>query len=274
MPAPVTLERYVGPALYVHAHGDVIVYEGSFVAGQVIPCHVHADPVISLVLEGDGVEDVAGRTRPVTAQDLLLTPAYALHGYRFGRSGRWFNMQLTDSWLARIAEGSPALPTAAQILHSHAAAAWAARVRTEVRHRDTVSSLAIDGAMILMVADLARVRVDSARRRPRWLRSVEEAIEAGHPSPPSVAELAQLAGVHPTHLLRTFRRHHGVTISNYVRHRRIQRARLEVANGDRPLSMIALDGHTCRTLIVPDPRLDRARKVGARHRTTRQAVIH
>ena len=56
-----------------------------------------------------------------------------------------------------------------------------------------------------------------------------------------VAELAQLAGVHPTHLLKTFRRHHGVTISNYVRQRRIQRARLDVANGKRPLSMIALD---------------------------------
>jgi hypothetical protein len=36
MPAPVTLERYVGPALYVHGQGEVIVYEGSFTAGQVI----------------------------------------------------------------------------------------------------------------------------------------------------------------------------------------------------------------------------------------------
>ena len=241
MPAPVTLEEYVGPALYVHAHGDVTVYEGSFAAGQVIPCHVHADPVISLVLDGDGLEDVGGRTRLVTAQDLLLTPAYAEHGYRFARPGRWFNMQITDSWLARVAEGSPTLPGAAQILRSHAAAAWAARVRTEVRHRDTISSLAIDGAMILMVADLARVPVDSARRRPRWLASVEEAIDLTRAALPSVAELARLAGVHPTHLLRTFRRHHGVTISNYVRQRRIQRARLEVAKGEHPLSMIALD---------------------------------
>jgi len=241
MPVPVTLERYVGPSLYVHGQGDIVVYEGTFTAGQVIPCHVHAEPVISLVLEGDGVEDVAGRTRLLTAQDLLLTPAYALHGYRFGRSGRWFNMQLTDAWLARVADGAPALPPAAQIIHSHAAATWAARVRAEVRHRDTVSSLAIDGAMILMVADLVRTRVDAAHRRPRWLGSVEEAIEAAAASPPSVAELAQLAGVHPTHLLRTFRRHHGVTISAYVRQRRIERARLEVANGDRPLSMIALD---------------------------------
>jgi AraC family transcriptional regulator len=241
MPAPVTLERYVGPALYVHGQGDVVVYEGSFVVGQVIPCHVHAEPVISLVLEGDGVEEVGGRTRLVTTQDLLLTPAYALHGYRFARSGRWFNMQLTDEWLARVADGAPALPNAAQIMHSHAAAAWATRVRTEVRHRDTVSRLAIDGAMILMVADLARVRVDAARRRSRWLTGVEDAIDATAASPPSVEDLAQLAGVHPTHLLRTFRRHHGVTISNYVRQRRIQRARLAVANGDRPLSMIALD---------------------------------
>jgi len=241
MSAPVTLERYVGPALYVHGHGDVTVYEGTFEAGLTIPLHVHAEPVISLVLAGDGVEEVGDRTRLVTTQDLLLTPAYAPHGYRFGRSGRWFNMQLTDSWLARVADGAPALPAAAQIVHSHAAAAWAARVRTEFRHHDTVSSLAIDGAMILMVADLARVRVDAAGRRPRWLAAIEEAIEASGSAPPSVAELAQLAGVHPTHLLRTFRRHTGATISNYVRRRRIQKARTEVARGDRPLAMIALD---------------------------------
>src|SRR6476469_10053478 len=82
MPSPVTLERYVGPALHVHGHGAVVIHEGGFAAGLVIPCHVHADPVVSLVLDGDGAEEVGGRTRLVTAQDLLLTPAYAVHGYR------------------------------------------------------------------------------------------------------------------------------------------------------------------------------------------------
>jgi AraC family transcriptional regulator len=241
MPSPVTLERYVGPALHVHARGAVVIHEGTFASGLVIPAHVHADPVISLVLDGDGAEEVGGRTRLVTAQDLLLTPAYAVHGYRFGRAGRWFNMQLTDAWLARVADGAPPLPETAQILHSHAAAAWAARVRTEVRQRDAVSSLAIDGAMTLMIADLARSRVDPAHTRPRWLRVVEDALEASVAAPPSVDELAALAGVHPTHLLRTFRRHHGTTISSYVRERRIQRARVEVAKADRPLSAIALD---------------------------------
>jgi AraC family transcriptional regulator len=208
---------------------------------MVILCHVHADHVISLVLDGDGIEEVGGRARLVTVQDLLLTPAYAPHGYRFSRAGRWFNMQLTDEWLARVADGAPTLPETAQIIHSRAAAAWAARVRTEVRQRDAVWSLAIDGAMALMIADIARSRVDPARTRPRWLRSVEDALEASVASPPSMDELAALAGVHPTHLLRTFRRYHGATISNYVRERRIQRARVEVAKADRPLSAIALD---------------------------------
>ena len=72
MPAPVTLERYVGPALYVHGQGDVIVHEGSFAAGMVIPCHVHADPVISLVLvacvvASYGPSTRAARVNPVEA---------------------------------------------------------------------------------------------------------------------------------------------------------------------------------------------------------------
>jgi AraC family transcriptional regulator len=56
-----------------------------------------------------------------------------------------------------------------------------------------------------------------------------------------VATLAVIAAVHPTHLLRTFRRYHGMTISNYVRQRRVDNARAAVARGQRPLSMIAVD---------------------------------
>jgi AraC family transcriptional regulator len=73
------------------------------------------------------------------------------------------------------------------------------------------------------------------------LRRVEEAIEASISSPPAVEELAAIAGVHPTHLLRTFRRYQGTTIANFVRRRRIERARTEVAQRKRPLSSIALD---------------------------------
>ena len=242
MEAPtVALAQFVGPAIFVHAQDEVAMHEGTFAAGQLLPCHVHAAPVISLVLEGEGQEEVGGRTRGVAAQDLLFTPSFAPHGYRFASHGRWFNIQLSDAWLARVTDGAPGLPETAQVVRSRSAAAWAARVRTEVRERDGTSRLAIDGALLLMVADLIRLHTDAASTRPRWLRKVEEALEVSVASPPTVDELAAIAGVHPTHLLRTFRRHHGATISNFVRQRRIERARSEVAKGTQPLSVIAVD---------------------------------
>jgi AraC family transcriptional regulator len=72
--------------------------------------------------------------------------------------------------------------------------------------------------------------------------SVGEPHPLGDPSEGRrLEELAALAGVHPTHLLRTFRRYQGATIAIFVRRRRIERARTEVAQAKRPLSMIALD---------------------------------
>jgi AraC family transcriptional regulator len=241
----VALAQFVGPAVFVHAQGDVAMHEGAFAAGQILPCHVHDAPVISLVLDGAGQEEVGGRTRAVAAQDILLTPSYAPHGYRFGSQGRWFNIQLSDAWLARVIDDGRRLSDVAQVVRSRSAAAWAARVRAEVRERDATSKLAIDGALLLMVADLVRLQADGARRQPRWLRTIEDALEssldAPMAAPQSVEELAAIAGVHPTHLLRTFRRHHGATISNYVRQRRVERARAAVAKGEKPLSAIAID---------------------------------
>ena len=89
--------QFVGPAMFVHAQGDVAMHEGTFATGQVLPCHVHDAPVISLVLEGAGQEEMGGRTRAVAAQDILVTPSFAPHGYRFGTRGRWFNIQLSDA---------------------------------------------------------------------------------------------------------------------------------------------------------------------------------
>ena len=237
----VTLEKFVGAPLHVHADGAVQLYESSFSSGQVIPAHAHAEAAISLVLAGEGVDDGDNGTRRVGPNDFLFTPSYVPHGYRFGKSGRWFNIQLADSWIERVTDGERRLPKSAEVLRSHAAAVWAARVRSEAQLGDSVSSMAIDGAMTLMIAELARTRDPGAATRPRWLRRVEEAIDATYASPPSMEELATLAGVHPRHLLRTFRRYHGTTVAQYVRGRQLQQARVALATSKQPLAAIALD---------------------------------
>src|SRR4051812_40687910 len=205
MTTTVALEVFVGPAVHAHGRGEVTVHESAFSTDLVIPAHVHDQPVVSLMLSGVAAEVIDRNKRDLGEQDLLFTPAFEQHAYTFRRDGRWLNMQYSSAWLSRVSEHRAVLPTSSQIIRNRSAVAWASRVRTECRQPDACSSLAIDGAMILMIAEIARARVNTESTRPRWLRTVEEALETYIASPPSTEALAALAGVHASHLLRVFR---------------------------------------------------------------------
>jgi AraC family transcriptional regulator len=58
--------------------------------------------------------------------------------------------------------------------------------------------------------------------------------------PLSLAELAELAGVHPVHLAASFRRCYGTTVAAYLRQLRIELACRELARSDAPLADVAL----------------------------------
>jgi AraC family transcriptional regulator len=55
-----------------------------------------------------------------------------------------------------------------------------------------------------------------------------------------LGDIAEIVGVHPAHLARTFRRCYGCTVGDYVRSLRLERARQELRVSDRPLAEIAL----------------------------------
>jgi len=241
MSQPPAIGSIVGQAEHAQKFDGVSIVEATYKGGLLVSPHAHDSTLVSLVLRGDATEEYRGRTRELVAQSLLYTPAFETHGHRFVNASRWLNIQFTEAWLTRLLAGQSRLSQTPQLLRNHSAVAWASRVGLELQESDAVSRLAIEGALVLLVAELSRIKQAGERVRPRWLSSVENAIEASTASPPSVEELAALAGVHPSHLLRCFRRFHGATVSNYIRQRRIARARTEVATSNRPLSTIALD---------------------------------
>lgn len=61
----------------------------------------------------------------------------------------------------------------------------------------------------------------SHREPPRWLADMANALSAYADAPVSVRELAGEQGLHPVSLARTFRRHYGCSISEYVRRQRV-----------------------------------------------------
>ena len=240
MTAPIGIGQFVGAPVRAHACDGVSLAENAYAAGLRVAAHVHDAPLLSLVLQGSATEEVGTRSRELDVNSLLYTPSYETHGHRFLTPGRWLNVQFTPAWFTRVGAGEGSLPTAPQLVRG-TAVSWASRLGAELREPDAVSRLAVEGALLLLVADLSRLPTLGEPRRPRWLRVVEDAIDASGTELPTVADLAALAGVHASHLLRTFRRHHGTTVANYARHRRVERARAEIATSSRPLSVIALD---------------------------------
>lgn len=241
MTAPLEIGKFVGAPVRVRAVDNISIAENSYAAGQVQAQHAHDAPLISLVLQGDATEEIRGRSRALRTQSLLYTPSFENHGHRFFTPGRWLNIQFKPRWFADFGVNVNVLPNNSVLVTGGSLVNWASRLGSEIRQPDAISDFAIEGALLLLLSDLSRLPSHGERRRPRWLQAVEDAIEASISAPPTVSDLAALANVHPSHLLRTFRHYHGCTVSTFVRRRRIERARAEIASSMRPLSMIALD---------------------------------
>jgi AraC family transcriptional regulator len=56
----------------------------------------------------------------------------------------------------------------------------------------------------------------------------------------SLTAAASFAGVHPAHLSRAFRSYYVCTLSDYLRHLRLEQAKRELTTSSTPLSEIAL----------------------------------
>jgi AraC family transcriptional regulator len=75
---------------------------------------------------------------------------------------------------------------------------------------------------------------------PEWLERVRESLHDRYAESVRLADLAREAGVHPSHLSRSFSRFFGTGLGDYLRALRIAAARRELETTDRPIARIAL----------------------------------
>jgi AraC family transcriptional regulator len=80
---------------------------------------------------------------------------------------------------------------------------------------------------------------------PAWLATAEELLDPDSPEHPTLAGLAAEVGVHPAHLARVFRKHHGMSVGEYARTLRIDWAARRLAGSDTPIGLVALETGFC-----------------------------
>ena len=211
---------HLGSLIALRDVGGMRVSSARYFGASSLPLHEHGHAYLCLVADGL-YSQRSGRHEDVCRRGLLLVhPDGHRHANHFSEHGaRCLNIHL------------PPLPASAPIhqllcdyrrLHLPGVGGLLARIESELLADDPAADLALQAAVLDLVAHACRTH--PVERHPVWMRRVLQRLHDDPITTPSLHELAQLAGVHAAHLARSFRRAHGLSVGEYLRELRLQRA--------------------------------------------------
>jgi AraC family transcriptional regulator len=203
-----------------------------------LPRHAHERACFCLNLRGSYVENFGSMELDCQPDSLLFRPPDASHSNHFHNVGsQCFLIEPETAWLDDVREQGARFD---EPNTTRGAATWLAmRVFEEFQHRDAVSPLAVQGLMLALAAELARVPIKSTTKPPRWLQQVKDLLHAQFAEQPSLEFIAATVGVHSVHLATTFHKHQGCTIGDYLRQLRVAYACREMLKPEVSLIELA-----------------------------------
>jgi AraC family transcriptional regulator len=194
-------------------------------------------PYLAIVIEGGLAKSFATRTMRLAHGTALSMPVGARHGARFGHDGARVvvvkpsnGSQPARGCLDRLAE-----------LHGRGFAWLAWRLAAELRASDRAAPLAAEAFALELLAAASRAG-DGERahgRPPAWLEPAAELLRSRERI--GLGAVADAVGVHPAHLARVFRAHHGMSVGEFARRTHVEWAATQLARTDSPLAVVAAE---------------------------------
>jgi AraC family transcriptional regulator len=223
--------------------GTFALTEVTYPPGLRLQSHSHDQTCIGLTLKGRSIECFRKVEIDRPKQTVLFRPAVERHNDVIGNVGATCFLIEFDApripWLAggRLDHVGPSG------FRNESIARLASRAHHEWICRYDSFELAIYGLIHEIFAEIIRAdKHDKFRASPPvWLRRVKEVLDDSYNETVSLAWLAQIASVHPMHLARSFRRHFGSSVGNYLRERRIEAAKDRLLDREKSLTEIALE---------------------------------
>ncbi len=214
--------------------------EAIYPAGLKLPKHSHECACFSLMLQGGMSENYRTRTLESKAQTVGFNAAQEEHSNTISKSGARFLILEIDR---NITERLPKLEGrfgSSDVFRGGDLNWLGLRLYREASQFDEVSSLAVEGLGLEMIATLYRMNIKCSGRVPQWLLEARDLIHAHFAEPLSVSKIADTVGVHSVHLTRTFRQHYRASIGEYVRRLRVESAQRDISSTDLSLAEVAL----------------------------------
>lgn len=215
--------------------------EKSYTPEIKLPVHAHELAHFCFVLSGRYTEKIGAKEFERAPAALVFYPPDVSHAERHFSNGRHFLVEIDFKGLQKVTEYGAKLSETV-FLNNETSFSLAARMYKEFSERDEFSALALESISLeLLIAASRQNSKIIDRKPPMFLRTAKEFLHENFTNPPPLDELAKIAGVHPTHLARVFRRFEKCTAGDYVRRIRIEHAREKILSTNEPLVEIALE---------------------------------
>jgi AraC family transcriptional regulator len=206
--------------------GEFRVSDVVFAPNTRLPKHGHPRGCIAVVVEG-AVDKAFARISGTAAQGAVITmPPEEPHVDAFGRSG------------ARLVVAETAAAEEVALERDWGALLVATKIARELASPDPFTPLAVEGLALELAAAVRRI---SPRGAPDWLSAARELALDHAREPISVTAIAAQVEVDPRLLARSFHRHFGTSIGEYVRNARLDWAAARLVQTDAPLATLALE---------------------------------
>jgi AraC family transcriptional regulator len=200
----------------VEASGLALV-ESRFRSGGMLPKHRHDHAFISFLLAGSQLQRLHRQERRCTAATVTWHPADEVHEDRFVSDGHILFLAFQGEWLETLPPDMPRL---------HRGCSWEGGPRYRLglelyRGLNRGQPLPLE-----LVVDLISLCVAAAPERgpSAWLSRILEWMNDECSDKLTLTQAAELAGVHPVHISRSFRRMKGCTFREYLTLIRLRRA--------------------------------------------------
>jgi AraC family transcriptional regulator len=207
------------------------------------------------VLRGSYVER-AGQLARRCVRGAVIFHDHESHTNEVGPDGASsFNVELDPAQWRELDDGIGIVTAIAGRVLSGDIEWPALRVWREFQQPDTASALGMEEAIILLYEATrsahARGSFEPHHRLDRCVAYLDAHLMQVH----RLEGVARIAGIHPMHLAKLFRRRFGCSMGEYVRRRRVAWACEQLARQERTITDIALDAgfadhaHFTRTFV-------------------------
>ena len=219
--------------------GSFLVTDAWFAGKDTLPPHHHDRTVVGVTISGEWDSVVGSRTLSNRGGVLHTEPAGDTHSNHFGPQGTHVFIVQPDPAATELLEPCRALLTQVHQLVPEGARTLAGRLVRELSCPDDLSSMALEAGCLELLATASRLTLHRTAQHPAWLLRVADYVRAEFRRTPKLEEFAAVAGVHPSHVVREFKRAFGETPASRIRRFRLEWAAPRVSGTDEPLASIA-----------------------------------